>query len=83
MARLPTILILCISAFLGLAVSSSAPSLLMHPSLTKKDNFNASEGNHTVALEIIRGFASGFLDTDIDDIGMCGIKGIELGHQVG
>lgn len=30
---------------------------------------------------MIRGFASGFLDEDIDDIGICGVKAIDMGNQ--
>lgn len=77
-----------IASMLVLAVSAQQP----FPEFTLPYSFAAAAKDqaiphnstaYTVALEVIRGFASGFLDEDITDIGTCGTKAIEIGNQFG
>lgn len=74
---------LCITL---LAFIACANAQLDYTPLTFKDkhdtNSTADEKTYSaVTLEVLRGFASGFLDAEIEDIGICGTKAIDIGHR--
>jgi hypothetical protein len=76
--------ILSLIATLAFLSCTQAQDMFTFNSKILQDENTTESTNHTVvALDLIRGFASGFLDDDITDIGVCGVKAIEIGHQFG
>ena len=77
---------LCITVLAFIACTNAQDEFIYTPFTFKDthstiDTNSTADANHNiVALEVLRGFASGFLDDEIEDIGICGVKAIDIGH---
>ena len=76
--------IISLAVSLAFLVCAHAQDELAYtPMFLQVDNTTDTTNHTVVSLEIIRGFASGFLDEDVTDIGVCGVKALEIGNQFG